>query len=949
MPGKSRDLNYRLTADPRPLQRGMDIGAKGMKSAEKSAQVLERELAKLEAQQRKVDQAMGEVGQGVFVAGAAIAAGLALSTKAAIDWESAWAGVTKTVDGSPQQMAALETELRGLARVLPATHTEIAAVAEAAGQLGIRRAAISDFTKTMIDLGVTTNLTAADAATQLARMSTIMGTAAADVSRLGATIVDLGNNSATTEAEILEMALRISGAGKTIGLTEADVLAFAAALSSVGVRAEAGGSAISRAFVMIAEAVRSGGDQLATFARVAGVSSDQFVAAYQQDAAKAIDMFIAGLGRMQAGGDDVFATLTELGMTEIRLRDAVLRLAGAGDVLTDSLRLGNRAWDENTALLEEANKRYGTTQAQLQITRNKIVDVAITLGQTFLPLVNTAADATGVLADAVGSLPGPLITVAGFLGLTAAALALTGGAAMMAVPRIAAYKAALDTLELSGGKAAGRVAGVARFLTGPWGLAVAGATAGLFLLTGVLGKSSAQVKEFADTLDDATGALTENTRALAVRKLQEQGALEDARTLGLSLSLVTDAALGQADALAAVNARLDQSRGAIVGFSSESRVVQGAGADLRRTLTGLSGDIEASTEKWRMENEAIRGTTDATQALPPEQRRLADTLGLTAEQAQLAAGEIDQLDKELKALFDSTFSLTEAEDALAGAFDKLREQVKRARAEGDAHATSLTGQTEAARANRDAARDLVRKSLELLETQAKLNPSTQALTELTAQLREQLIGQLVDMGFARSEAEEYAGVLDSVPSLIPTTITTPGMSAAQRDAERLRVEMDDLRGDYDVSIRARDHASTIIDRIHHRLRGLPGNVRIAIEGRGGHIEGFADGGRITGPGGPREDRVLIAASPGEFLVNAQAATANLPLLEAINAGMPATAIAPAPPSAAAHMSAGGPGGAPTTIVLRAGDRAVQALLDMLDFRIESVVDGEATLAAGGPR
>ena len=62
---------------------------------------------------------------------------LGLAAKAAMDWESSWAGVQKTVDGSPQQMAALEAGLRGLARELPATHTEIAAVAEAAGQLGI--------------------------------------------------------------------------------------------------------------------------------------------------------------------------------------------------------------------------------------------------------------------------------------------------------------------------------------------------------------------------------------------------------------------------------------------------------------------------------------------------------------------------------------------------------------------------------------------------------------------------------------------------------------------------------------------------------------------------------------------------------------------------------------------------------------------------------------------
>ena len=66
-----------------------------------------------------------------LAAGAALAAGLGVAGKAAIDWESAWAGVNKTVDGTPAQMAALEQGLRNMAKTLPATHQEIAAVARA--------------------------------------------------------------------------------------------------------------------------------------------------------------------------------------------------------------------------------------------------------------------------------------------------------------------------------------------------------------------------------------------------------------------------------------------------------------------------------------------------------------------------------------------------------------------------------------------------------------------------------------------------------------------------------------------------------------------------------------------------------------------------------------------------------------------------------------------------
>ncbi|WP_407107866.1 hypothetical protein [Rhodococcus aetherivorans] len=48
--------------------------------------------------------------------------------------------------------------------------------------------------------------------------------------------------------------------------------------------------------------------------------------------------------------------------------------------------------------------------------------------------------------------------------------------------------------------------------------------------------------------------------------------------------------------------------------------------------------------------------------------------------------------------------------------------------------------------------------------------------------------------------------------------------------------------------------------------------------------GYADGGYITGPGGPRDDLVPAWLSNGEYVVNAAATEQNLPLLEAINSG-----------------------------------------------------------------
>lgn len=341
-----------------------------------------------------------------------LAAGAAV--KAAVDWESAWAGVTKTVDGSAEQMSALQQELRDMAKELPATHQEIAAVAEAAGQLGVGVDDVADFTRVMIDLGETTNLSADEAATALARFMNIMGTSQDDVGRLGSTVVDLGNNFATTEAEIVTMSTRLAAAGRLAGLTESDVLAFATALTSVGVNAEAGGTAFSRVFREISVAVAEGGEDLNTFASVAGMSASEFRRAYEEDAAGAIATFIIALGAMPV--EQSSAVLDDLGLSGERVQRALLSAGQAGDVLTGSLDRGEQAWQDNTALVDEAAKRYDTAGARFEMVRNQLVDLFVDLGTIILPFVETAVGAIGSLAEGFQGLPEPVQALAVALG-----------------------------------------------------------------------------------------------------------------------------------------------------------------------------------------------------------------------------------------------------------------------------------------------------------------------------------------------------------------------------------------------------------------------------------------------------------------------------------------------------------------------------------------------------
>lgn len=383
-------------------------------------------------------QKFTSVGQGLKTVGSTLskavtvpllAAGIA-STKTAVDFESAFAGVKKTVNATDEELSKLEKGIRSMAKEMPTAATEIAGVAEAAGQLGIKTPNILDFTKTMVMLGDSTNMSAEEAATSLARLANITGMSQTDFDRLGSTIVALGNNLATTESEITAMGLRLAGAGSQVGMTEAQIMSFAGALSSVGIEAEAGGSAFSKVMIDMQLSAEKGGKKLQQFASVAGMSSSEFKKAFEKDATSAILAFIKGLGDAESKGQSAIGILDKMGIREVRLRDALLRAAGASDVFSEALEIGTQAWDENTALTNEANQRYETMASKMAMLKNKLVDIGITIGNALMPFVENLVTKIGDLADWFSNLDsstqGVILTIAGVVAAIGPALMIIG-------------------------------------------------------------------------------------------------------------------------------------------------------------------------------------------------------------------------------------------------------------------------------------------------------------------------------------------------------------------------------------------------------------------------------------------------------------------------------------------------------------------------------------------
>ncbi|MEC0301127.1 phage tail tape measure protein [Peribacillus frigoritolerans] len=363
------------------------------KIAESSWGKLGKKLEETGTRLTKVGDSMKSIGKSLSMYVTAPLVGLGgMAVKSAIEFESAFAGVRKTVDATEGEYKVLEKQILNMSKTLPVSANDIAAVAESAGQLGIKKSSIMDFTKTVIDLGESTNMTREQAATEFARFANIVKMPQKNFDRLGSSVVALGNNMATTESEIVDMSMRLAAQGSQVGMNESDIMALSASMSSLGIESEAGGTAMTTVLKKIDSAVGSGGKSLEEFASASGVSAGEFKKSWESDPVKALEMFIQGLSESGKEGENLTSILGDLGIKGIRESDTILRLAGNAGLLGEAVDLSSKAWKDNTALSNEAEQRYATMASKLATVKNNIFALAKDIGDILSPYVIKAAD-----------------------------------------------------------------------------------------------------------------------------------------------------------------------------------------------------------------------------------------------------------------------------------------------------------------------------------------------------------------------------------------------------------------------------------------------------------------------------------------------------------------------------------------------------------------------------
>jgi TP901 family phage tail tape measure protein len=450
--------------------------------------------------------------------------------------------------------------------------------------------------------------------------------------------------------------------------------------------------------------------------------------------------------------------------------------------------------------------------------------------------------ATAVL-DAFGGLPKPLQETALGLGALVAVGGLAGGAFVLGLPKLLEFQNTLRVLAASDmpgvSVAAGKMAGgissagnaigrTASILSGPWGLAAAGAVAAAVLIADEFKKVDSRAQELSATLNQQTGAITKNTRANEAKKLADDGTYAAAKKMGISEKELTDAILGNGDALDKASKKVqDYAYQHGIGESVISGFANSAQYKVGQALTEERAALDKSKQSTKEAAAATKEHSDAESVAKGATDNNSAALAALAGQADDASGSIDDLASRIRDFGKGQLDVNSAERDFQAAIDAVTQSVSD-------NGTSLDISTDQGRANQ-AALDGIASSA--LDAAAAIYTQTGSQDQATAAVqsgRDALIAALGQFNITGQAAQDYADQLGLIPSDINSLIHVTGADAAVVEANRVKNALASIERNIDVAVNLHG-AGNLATTGGLRIANAEGNI-LDFYARGGFSE-----------------------------------------------------------------------------------------------------------------
>lgn len=461
-------------------------------------------------------------------------------------------------------------------------------------------------------------------------------------------------------------------------------------------------------------------------------------------------------------------------------------------------------------------------------------DAITELLKAFQPLIPVAANLAKVLAgDLTAAMPGVSAGVTGianvltpFIDLIAkipTPLLLAAGA-FVAFEKVRQPFASgildagvkvegfLGKLGGVGGKFGSLVNGfqnVAGFLAGPWGLAVGGAAA---LLSGIfldnMAAAKKKVDDYTDSLDENTGAITDNTRATALQALQDSGAIKAAKAVGVSPKMAVDAALG------------DKAASDLI-----EKNYKAAYAKFLNPPKGLTA-------------EQVKNLQDQATAWSTLEHNVGRESAAVKDSVTADAEKLNALGKSKKAHDDVTTSLKSYDDTVKENNASIKQNNDAVKAGTLSAADAQKMNAQATKESQTALDALAAKAKDYITTVHNQTLSTVETQRAQGDMAASLVASAEKMGMSQQAAIDYTAKILGIPASRVTETAVTGVGKAAADAKTVKDAINAVPSNKNTKVTIDAYgAFATLDELNAYLIQL-GNKEIALGGKGKGAAGY---------------------------------------------------------------------------------------------------------------
>jgi len=747
----------------------------GLKEADRKS----RDFAKgIEDGARKNKADLDQVSGKLAGIGLAAGAGVAVAVKKFADFDAQMSKVKAATHETAGNMEVLRQ-----AAIKAGEDTAFSATEAAAGIENLAKAGVS--TKDILagglagalDLAAAGELGVAEAAETAATAMTQFKLQGKDVPHI-ADLLAAGAGKAQGEVSDMAAALNQSGlVAAQMGLSIEETTGTLAAFASAGLLGSDAGTSFKTMLLRLANPAGEAADTMEELGIHAYDAQGAFIGI--APLAEQLKSKMANLSQEQR--DAAMATI--FGSDAIRAAN-VLYEQGAGGITNWTTKVNDQGFAAETAAIKTDNLK-----GDIERLGGSFDTFLIKMGEGANGPMRDAVRALTGLVDGFSALPGPaksaLLAIAGITAITG----LSAAGILKIVTGVTNLKTAFQNL--------GRAGRAMTLSMGAVGIALLAAGA----IYAAFAKRNEEAKQKSEdlraTLDEQTGAITGNTRAYVANELAQSGMAESAKGFGLSLSQVTDAALGNETALSAVTRQLDaiiESGDRYQRGSQDSAMNKNAEA-AKRLKGELLGTNASLTDAQKKQKLAAEGAAEHQTA----QEKQAAAVKASNKQIQ------DQTEK-LKANTEAAFKAAGNALSLRAAQADYAESLGAVNKALEENGRGLSVTTEKGRANRAVLDEVASSANDVTESMLANGRSHEDARKNAERLRAKFVEVAIRMGLNKAAAKALADKLIAIPPKATTNVTN--------NAEKAKAKVNDYQK-YGLNALSKEKSTAI------SLTGIP--------------------------------------------------------------------------------------------------------------------------------